>query len=310
MTEEDKGDTKFKNDYIQRLVKSGELGPDGKPWTIQTATQDYMLKNAGVKTPSFKEREIEDYRQANKLPDTAEGRMQAEAGLDRMHAAAKAEAGLPAAEQKIRLTASLTSANQDLNANHANALQRAEKADEFTQKENARHTLRVAQINSAQDALDASDNNMLAASIVPVLATMTESNAQGIKRLNPQELAKFMPKSSGDAKQWFEAHYDQLSAGQIPQNYRADLRELLNNLSREEDTQYRANTGSIDQTLGAGAAVPNVTPTGKTQGATPRKPTAPPPKAPEGATNEVYKSATDHTVIGHMVNGKYVALQK
>jgi hypothetical protein len=32
------------------------------------------------------------------------------------------------------------------------------------------------------------------------------------------------------------------------------------------------------------------------------------PEAPKGATNEVYKSAKDHTVVGHMVNGHYVAL--
>jgi hypothetical protein len=31
--------------------------------------------------------------------------------------------------------------------------------------------------------------------------------------------------------------------------------------------------------------------------------------APAGATNPVYKSATDHTVIGHMVDGKYVPLK-
>jgi len=291
---------------VQELMKT--INPDtGKPYTRIEADERVR---AGVKPANPKLQELTDYMKAKGLADTPANRDLARVQLEKRDTEAKAEAGLPAAEQKIRLQAQLQAANQDLNANHANSLQRGDKADEFTQKENARHNLRVTQIVSAQNALESSDSNMLAASIVPILATMTESNAQGIKRLNPQELARFMPKSSGDAKQWFEAHYDQLSAGQIPQNYRADLRELLNNLAREEDGQYKANTGSIDQTLGKGAAVPNVTTTGKTQGATPRKPGAPKVEAPAGATNEVYKSATDHTVIGHMVNGKYEPLKQ
>ncbi len=45
-------------------------------------------------------------------------------------------------------------------------------------------------------------------------------------------------------------------------------------------------------------------------GGTYGKPAAKAAVAPAGATNEVYKSATDKTVIGHMVDGKYVALGK
>jgi len=32
------------------------------------------------------------------------------------------------------------------------------------------------------------------------------------------------------------------------------------------------------------------------------------PEPPKGATNPVFKSATDKTIIGHMVNGQYVPL--
>jgi hypothetical protein len=300
---------------VQGLMKT--INPDtGKLYTRLEADHAVLAMRAGVKPVNPKVQALNDYMKRKGLADTPENRDLARVEMEKRDTEVKAEAALPAAEQKIRLTSSLTATNQDLNANHANALQRAEKADEFTQKENARHNLRVTQIDSAQNALESSDNNMLAASIVPVLATMTESNAQGIKRLNPQELAKFMPKSSGDAKQWFEAHYDKLTAGEIPQTYRADLRELLNNLAREEDTQYRANTGSIDQTLGASSARPNVTPSGKTSGATPRKPAAPPTEkptevpagVPDGATS-IYKD--DKGVVqGYALNGQYHALEQ
>jgi hypothetical protein len=235
---------------------------------------------------------------AHNLADTPANRDLARVEVEKRNTEAKAEAALPTAEHKIRLQAQLTAANQDLNANHADALQRGKAADEFLQKENARHNMRVTQIDSAQNALDMSDTNMLAASITPILATMTETTAQGIKRLNPQELNRFMPKSSGDAKQWFAAHYDQLVAGQIPETYRSDLRELLNNMSQEEKTQYDANVASIDQTVGRGAATPKVTPEGKTAGATPRKPAAP-TNVPTAQNNKYHMSGAKGEIVSN-----------
>jgi hypothetical protein len=254
--------SKEKESYINDSMK--QTNPTtGRPNTREEATQQYYQMRAGAKPANPKEQEIQDHLKAMKLPDTPENRDLARNDLQRRKTETAQMAALPYAEQKIRLQSSLSEANADLNRTGNDALQRGEKADEFALKENERHNLRVSQIESAENALDQSDNNMLAASIVPVLATMTESNSQGIKRLNPQELAKFMPKSSGDAKQWFEAHYDQLTAGQIPEQYRGDLKVLLAGLSKEEGDQNQTNLKSIDDTLRKGAVQPKVNEHGK-----------------------------------------------
>jgi hypothetical protein len=268
---------------IQSLMKTNN--PDtGKPYTRLEAEQDVLTMKAGTKPANPKLQELTDYMKAHNLQDTPANRDLARAEVEKRNTTAKQEAALPYAEHKIRLQSQLSQANASLNQIQADSLARGKTADEFLQKENARHNLRVTQIDSAQDALDKSDTNELAASIVPVLATMTESNEQGIKRLNPQELSRFMPKSSGDARQWFEANYDKLTAGQIPEQYRGDLRELLNGVAAEEEQQYNANKTSIDQTLRQGAVAPVVNKEGKANSTEKSKP-AGEAKPPNGATH-------------------------
>jgi hypothetical protein len=167
----------------------------GKNFTREEATEAYYQMRAGARPPNEKEAAIKDFLKAKNLPDTPTNRDMARVEIEKRDTTAKAEAGLPAAEQKIRLQSSLAEDNANLNRIGANSLQRGEKADEYTLKENERHAMAVKQIDNAQNALEASDTNMLAASIVPALATMTETTAEGIKRLNPQELKRFMPAS-------------------------------------------------------------------------------------------------------------------
>lgn len=257
-----KADVKEKEGYIADRMK--ETNPKtGANFTKDEATENYYQMRAGTKPPNAKDAAIKDYMASHKLEDSPINRDLARQEIEKRDTDIKQKAALPYAEQKIRLQSELGEANAHLNQISANALQRGEKADEFVKKENDRHNLRVAQIDAAQNALEGSDTNMLAASIVPVLATMTETTQQGIKRLNPQELARFMPKSSGDAKQWFAANYDKLVAGQIPPQYRTDLRELLNGLAHEEQAQNDGALKSIDQTLKQGAVTPVVNEKGK-----------------------------------------------
>lgn len=300
--------TKEKESYVNDQMKQVNQ-TTGHNYTREEATEAYYQMRAGTKPPNAQERELKDYMASHGLTDNPQNRDLARVEVEKRNTTAKADAALPAAEQKIRLQSSLSEANADLNANHADALQRGKSADEFLQKENARHTLRLTQIDSAQDALDKSDTNELAASIVPVLATMTESNEQGIKRLNPQELGRFMPKSSGDAKQWFEANYDKVVSGQIPTQYRGDLRELLNNIAKEEGQQYEANKQSIDQTLRQGAVAPKVNEKGKVVGSEASKPGATPaiPKEVPAAASRVYRDAKGN-VKGYALNGHYHAI--
>lgn len=287
---------KEKEQYINDEMKNVNH-VTGKNFTREEATENYYKMRAGNKPASDKEKALKDYMVAHKMEDTPENRDLAREGIERRDTAAKAEAGLPTAEQKIRLQSELTEANAELNNIRANALQRSEKADDFVQKENARHTMRQTQLDATQNALDQADANMLAASIVPVLATMTETTAQGIKRLNPQELSRFMPKSSGDALQWFAANYDKVVAGQIPDQYKGDLKELLTNLNKEEETQHNANLRSIDETFKQGAVTPVVNEKGKATTTKKAERAAPLAKLPQGALQFKPKTAT-HFGIG------------
>jgi hypothetical protein len=261
-----KGDEqqKEKENYINDRIKT--LGE-----TRSQATEAYYTMRAGTRPPNEREAEIKDYLKAKGLPDTPENRDLARQEILRRHTDIAQRAALPYSEQKIRLQNELAEAKSNLDSIRANALQRGEKADDLTEKENARHNMVQKQIDAVHNALDSADTNMLAASIVPVLATMTETTAQGIKRLNPQELARFMPKSSGDAMQWFEANYDKLTAGQVPPQYQKDLRQLLKNLEDEENQQTQANLKSIDDTIRHGAVAPDLNNQGKPTKTTPSR---------------------------------------
>lgn len=278
--------TKEKESYIADQMK--QINPtSGKNYTREEATESYYKMRAGTKPPNEKEQELKDYLKRHNMEDTPDNRDLARQEIIRRKTDITASANLPYQEQRARLSAQLAEDNQHLNQINANSLQRGEKADEYVEKENIRHNMIVKQIDAAQNALDASDTNMLAASIVPVLATMTETTAQGIKRLNPQELARFMPKSSGDARQWFEANYDKIAAGQIPTTYRADLRDLLNNLAKEEQLQNDSNMKSIDQTFKQGATTPVVNNKGRATTTEKSKPAheEKPIEKPAGATH-------------------------
>ena len=264
----------------------------GKNFTREEATEAYYQMRSGARPPNEKEAVIKDFLKAKNLPDTPTNRDMARVEIEKRDTTAKAEAGLPAAEQKIRLQSSLAEDNANLNRIGANSLQRGEKADDYTLKENERHAMAVKQIDNAQNALESSDTNMLAASIVPALATMTETTAEGIKRLNPQELKRFMPASSGDALQWFETHYDKLTAGQIPTQYKTDLNELLKNLSKEEEAQNATNLKAIDQTLRQGATAPVENPKGAPKKVAPSKPAH--KEAPPAGATHTGRSTVDH----------------
>jgi hypothetical protein len=253
----DEAGAKEKDAYIQDEMK--KVSPTtGQKYTREEATENYYKMRAGAKPPNEQEQGIRDYLAAHHLDDSPTNRDLARQEIIRRKTDIEQRAALPYAKQREQFQNELAEAKAAVDRSDNKALARGEKLDDLTYKEKQQHNATIAKIDAAQNALDKSDTNMLAASIVPVLATMVETTAQGIKRLNPQELARFMPKSSGDAKQWFEANYDKLVAGQIPEQYRSDLRELLNNIAKEENSRSEQNLHDINQTFGEGATTPVV----------------------------------------------------
>jgi len=252
-------DAKEKEGYI--AAKAKEYMRDGATQEEARikATEAYYAAKAGAKPPTNElERRMSDRLKAKGLPDSPANREAARNEIIAEDAKTKSEAVLPAAEHKIRLQSQLSEANNELNNIRANALQRGEKADEFTLKENERHNLRLGQIDGAEKALDeAADGNEVAASMVPVIATMTTSNEQGIKRLNANELSRFTP-ANGSFYRWAESHADKFLAGEIPPEYSNEVRTMLNNMAKDEDVQYNSNLKSIDETIRQGGIQPKV----------------------------------------------------
>lgn len=256
-------DVKEKEGYIQSREQDYVRDGMDKNAAHQKATEDYYLMKGGSKPPTNElERRALDYIKAHNLENTPANREASRTEIEKSDTATKAEAALPSAEQKIRLQSSLTETNAQLNNVRADALERGKSADEFALKENERHTLREAQIDGANNALDESaQGNELASAIVPIVSTMATSNEQGIKRLNANELARFLP-TNGSLYRWAEANVDRFLAGDIPTEYQSELRTMLDNMSKDEDNQHQSNLQSIDNTIRKGGIQPVVNPKG------------------------------------------------
>lgn len=258
-TYEDKSaDTKEKERYI--VGRSEELRSFDPSMTKeqadQKATQDYWTMKQGMKPMSDAEKAVQDYMAAHHLENTPENRDSTRQEMIRRKTDIMSDAALPYKERLAKYQAQLQETNKYLDSVRSDSLDRGKTADEYAFKEEQRHNDMESKIKASEYALDKADENMLAANIVPVLATMTESGEQGIKRLSKQELDRFLPKSSGDAKEWLYANYDKIAHGQIPDQYKSDLKQLLEGLRSEEASHNAENLKAINSTIRQGATAP------------------------------------------------------
>jgi hypothetical protein len=294
--------------YIQEGMK-GIDPATGKHFTRQQAEERYLQMKAGTKPPNEEEKRVNDYIAKRGQPDNPANREAARTALKASDTTATQQAALPFAEQKAKFNDNLATTRALLVQQNADANQRGLKSDELQNTENVRSAGVLTKLTTAKDALNAPDDQF-ANQIVPIVSLLAVTSAEGVKRVNKQELDKFVP-TSGSFGRWIEGHADQFLNGQIPADYRAEVGHMLDRMEAAEDVEHKINTQSIDGTVRQGAQQPVQKPTGGAKATpAPSKPVAAPetPAPPKGATNEVYKSATDKTVIGHMVNGKYVAL--
>lgn len=245
-------------EYVQSRMK--DINPDtNKPFSRTEATQDFELMKAGTKPLHGKDKQVQDYLAAQKLPDTPENRDAASVELEKRDTAAKALAALPAHEAQAQFNSELTKERTRLQQSQADALARGKSADELQAKENQRSSKVQATLVAAKNALKNSDHDQFAASIVPVVATMAISNAEGIKRLNPIELKKFSPES-GSLYRWAEAHADKFLEGDIPDEYRQEVGNMLTRFEAAENAEHLINTEAVDNTIRTGAVQPKVNP--------------------------------------------------
>jgi len=264
--------------YIQDQMR-GIDPTSGKHYTRQQAEENYLQMKAGNKAPNEQERRVKDYLESRGLPDNPANRENARTAIKASDTTATQQAALPFSEQKAKFNDNLTTARELLVQQNADANTRGEKADELQNTENARDAKVNAQFTAARDALNATDEQF-ANQIVPITTLLAITSAEGVKRVNKQELDKFVP-SSGSFGRWIEAHADQFLEGKIPDEYRTEVGHMLDRMDAAESVEHKINTQSVDETIRQGAQTPVQKPEGGAK-ATPEK--SKPKAAPEPGT--------------------------
>jgi hypothetical protein len=295
--------------YIQEQMRGIDPGT-GKHFTRAQAEERYLQTKAGTKPPNEEEKRVNDYIGSRGLQDTPANREAARTALKTSDTTATQQAALPFAEQKSKFNDSLATTRALLVQQNADANQRGLKSDELQNTENTRSTGVLTKITTAKDALNATDEQF-ANQIVPIVTLLSVTSAEGVKRVNKQELDKFVP-TSGSLGRWVEGHADQFLSGQIPPEYRTEVGHMLDRMEAAEDVEHKINSQSIDQTIRQGAQQPVQKPTG---GATatpakskPQAPAAIPAGVPKGTTI-VYRDKSG-AVVGYAEGGKYKSLSE
>ena len=254
-------------------------------YTPVEALEEAMKIQAGTKLNEH-QRRVADYIAAHKMEDTPENREKARISLETADVNAKQQSELPFAEAKSKFNNTLATTRSLLVQQNADANARGLKADELQNTENARSSSVNSKLQTAKDALKASDDEQFAAQIVPIVTLLSVTSAEGVKRVNKQELDKFVP-ASGSFGRWVDAHSSQFLEGKIPAEYRDEVGHMLDRMTAAETAEHIINTRSIDTTVRQGAQTPVQKPTGGAA-ATPKKSE---PKAPEAEKPAASKTA-------------------
>ena len=265
---------------VQQLARSLmiKVNPDtNKNYTQDEALVEAMREQNGIKLNEH-QRRVADYLAAHKMDDTPANRETARIALETADTEAKQQAALPFAEQKAKFNNDLTTTRSLLVQQNADANTRGLEADKLQNVENARFSKINGAIDMAINTLQDSDQSQFAANIVPVLTLLTTTSEAGVKRVNKQELDKFLP-ADGSLGRWASAHADKFLAGEIPPEYRDEVGHFLMRMKAAQNAEHTINSQSIDNTIRVGGQEPVQKPTGGAE-ATP-KPSTPKAALPE-----------------------------
>ena len=288
-----------------------QINPDtGKKYNPEEAFAKASFDASNAKMNEHQKR-VADYVHAHNMEDTPANREVARVELEKTDTNAKALASLPYAEQKTKFSSDLATTRALLVQQNADANTRGLKADETQNTENARYDKVNTQIQLAKEALASSDDSQFAANIVPLVSLLTTTTAEGVKRVNKQELDQFVP-AQGSLGRWIDAHADKWLAGEIPPQYKKEVGEFLDKLGNTQDREHSANTQSIDATIRQGAQQPTQAPTGgATEKPAPSKPQTIERHADVPVTAQSQYKDKSGNVVGYKdANGTYVPLNK
>jgi hypothetical protein len=278
--------------------------PEGSPERAQAESDlAFLQKQAQLgQKLTDRRREIIDHAKAMGLdPDDPAQYDKAMKDYESQKSGARAEGGLPVWKTKAAIQNSYATERALLVQQNADANQFALHGATAQQKADDEHTLAMGQLKTIKDMLNTADDNTVAANIIPWMTTMGILKEGKLTRMTATELAQLSP-AQGSLYRWASAHADKLAAGQLPEGYKRDVGQIVEQLGREQNELYRNKSISIDKNFGSHGQAPEVknNPKGGTT-VTPKKatPNAPPPlptkgvlPRPSGATQVGYDAVT------------------
>src|ERR1019366_7971792 len=229
--------------YAMDRVKSGDAE------NFAEGLQQYQAMMAGTKPRSAKQEEIDNYIKSHG-GDTQDStaRTNAIMALDGLHASAKANATLPIQERKAVFQQQLDIEKQQLASSQNKSLEYGKAAKDQQMKAAIVRADDKKATDGAMQALDSGSS--FGAAITPIMALLGATRAEQVKRVNKQELDRFMPGAIG-FKNWATAHADAFVNGDIPEQYRADVRSFVNGLDKSSQGDYQSKLDAINNVYGS-----------------------------------------------------------
>ena len=204
--------------------------PEGSPERAQAeADLQFMQKQAqlGQKLTDRRREVIAHAKTMGLDPDDPVQYDKAMQDYESKKTAAKAEGGFPVWKTKEAIQNGYATQRELLVQANANANQFGIKGAELQQKADAEHDNAVSQFNSIKNILATSDENTVAANVIPMLTTLGIISTEGkVRRLSPIEIQAMSP-AQGSMYRWAAAHADKLAAGQLPDGYKQEVGSLL-----------------------------------------------------------------------------------
>jgi hypothetical protein len=294
--------------YARDRVKTGDAE------NFAEGIEQFHQMQAGNKPRSAKQEEIDNYiKSIGGDPHDATQRNNATFALDRLHTEAKAEAALPIQERRAKFQEGLDIEKQQLAASQNKALEYGKASKDWEMKSAIIRADDKKATDAAMKALDASaEGDSFAAAIVPVMTLLGATRAEQVKRVNKQEMERFMPGAIG-LQNWAVAHVDAFVDGNIPPEYRKDVKAFVQGLDTASQRDYDDKLTAINHVFGEVSEVPVPK---KGGGVEPKAKPAKPVTAPEAIPAGVPKTAThvyrdkQNNVVGYADGGAYHAIKK
>jgi hypothetical protein len=149
---------------------------------------------------------------------------------------------------------------------------------------------KIAPLMQIKNLLKIADESTVVSNIIPWLTTMGILKEGHLTRMTQPELNQLSPKQ-GSLYTWAKANIDKLTAGELPDNYKSEVGNIVDGLIQEANDVHTTKTVAIDKNFGEHAQQMKVTP--KKGGGTTVTPEKAVPSGPANAPMGKFRNFAD-----------------